>query len=147
MKGYREAWVLWYPCCYHFMATQEAWVSMLKTQGLHMDPKCAFLVTSGVCFHISSIRFHMKKWFSLCGAFCFLVFVYVFGLLALLCFKDQFCQALVHGQCMTELILKTQDVFLDRTKHNSLWMLSFNFSSLKTSWNGTLAERLLTDCH
>ena len=39
------------------------------------------------------------------------VFVFVFGLLALFCFKDQFCQALVHGQCMTELILKIQDVF------------------------------------
>ena len=36
-----------------------------------------------------------------------IVFVFVFELLALFCFKDQFCQAL----CMTELILKTQDVF------------------------------------
>ena len=46
------------------------------------------------------------------------VFVVVFGLLALFWFKDQFCQALVHGQCMTELILKFQDVFSWWSKTN-----------------------------
>ncbi len=38
--------------------------------------------------------------------------LYVLGLLALLVFKDQFCEALVNGQCFTELILKNQDLFV-----------------------------------
>ena len=48
------------------------------------------------------------------------VFVFVFGLLALFCFKDQFCQALVHGQCMTELIIKFKMCFLGGAKPTSL---------------------------
>ena len=44
------------------------------------------------------------------GLLILFVFLYVLGLLALLVFKDQFRQALTMYQCLTQLILKNQDV-------------------------------------
>ena len=83
---------------------------MLTTPDINLNPKGLVPVMSGLYFSHLLNNVSRKHDFLRVGPYDFVFFLHVLGLLTLLVFKDQFRQALTMYQCLTQLILKNQDV-------------------------------------